>query len=103
MTQALNAEQAKPRRRDRSARTTGMRQLPFARIRNPYRPVELMSADQIEQMTSPIHRPHPEEPAEGGRLEGWATGNDLAGGRPSRRHAHAQAAHPSRRAATDVG
>ncbi len=50
MTQALNVEQAKSRRRDRSARTTGMRQLPFARIRNPYRPVELMSADQIEQI-----------------------------------------------------
>jgi trimethylamine--corrinoid protein Co-methyltransferase len=48
MAQGPNAEAAKSRRRDRSARTTGMRQLPFARIRNPYRPVELMSADQIE-------------------------------------------------------
>src|ERR1019366_4932836 len=48
MTQGVNVETAKPRRRDRSARTTGMRQLPFARIRNPYRLVELMTADQIE-------------------------------------------------------
>jgi trimethylamine--corrinoid protein Co-methyltransferase len=39
---------AKPRRRERPARSTGLRQLPFAHIRNPYRPVELMSADQIE-------------------------------------------------------
>ena len=58
MTQVLNAEQAKPRRRDRSARTTGMRQLPFARIRNPYRPVELMSADQIEQIHAASLRPN---------------------------------------------
>src|SRR6202521_4738743 len=48
MTETVKLEPGKPRRRDRSARTTGMRQLPFARIRNPYRPVELMSADQIE-------------------------------------------------------
>src|SRR5258706_13353258 len=48
MPEALKVEGAKRRRRDRSGRTTGLRQLPFARIRNPYRPVELMSADQIE-------------------------------------------------------
>ena len=47
MTETLNLE-PRPRRRDRSQRTTGLRQLPFARIRNPYRPVELVSADQIE-------------------------------------------------------
>jgi trimethylamine--corrinoid protein Co-methyltransferase len=39
---------AKVRRRDRSGRTAGVRQLPFAQLRNRYRPVELMSADQIE-------------------------------------------------------
>jgi trimethylamine--corrinoid protein Co-methyltransferase len=40
----------KVRRRDRSGRTAGLRQLPFAQLRNRYRPVELMSADQIEAM-----------------------------------------------------
>ena len=40
----------RPRRRERPVRSTGLRQLPFARIRNPYRPVELMSADQIEAL-----------------------------------------------------
>ncbi len=40
--------EARPRRRERQRRTTGLRQLPFARIRNPYRPVEILSADQIE-------------------------------------------------------
>jgi trimethylamine---corrinoid protein Co-methyltransferase len=43
---------ARPRRRDRTNRSAGIRQLPFARIRNRYRPVELLSADQIET----IHR-----------------------------------------------
>ena len=46
MSEALRTE--RPRRRERAIRSTGLRQLPFARIRNPYRPVELMSADQIE-------------------------------------------------------
>jgi len=35
-------------RRNRRGRSAGIRQLPFARIRNPIRPVELLSADQIE-------------------------------------------------------
>ena len=47
MSETLNKE-PRARRRDRSQRSTGLRQLPFARIRNRYRPVELMSADQIE-------------------------------------------------------
>jgi trimethylamine--corrinoid protein Co-methyltransferase len=38
------------RRRER--RSGGIRQLPFARLRNPFRPVEILSADQIEA----IHR-----------------------------------------------
>jgi trimethylamine---corrinoid protein Co-methyltransferase len=48
MTESPKIETSRPRRRDRSQRTTGLRQLPFARVRNPYRPVELVSADQIE-------------------------------------------------------
>src|ERR1700733_4171936 len=47
MSEPLNKE-PRVRRRERSMRSTGLRQLPFARIRNLYRPVELMSADQIE-------------------------------------------------------
>ncbi|HEY8016225.1 MAG TPA: trimethylamine methyltransferase family protein [Dongiaceae bacterium] len=43
---------ARLRRRERSIRTTGLRQLPFARIRNPYKPVEVLSADHLEA----IHR-----------------------------------------------
>ncbi len=46
------SDAARPRRRDRTSRSAGIRQLPFARIRNRYRPVELLSADQIEA----IHR-----------------------------------------------
>jgi trimethylamine---corrinoid protein Co-methyltransferase len=41
---------ARPRRRERSNRTAGTRQLPFARVRNPYRPMELLSADQLESI-----------------------------------------------------
>jgi trimethylamine---corrinoid protein Co-methyltransferase len=41
---------ARPRRRERSNRSTGIRQLPFARVRNPYRPMELLSADQLESI-----------------------------------------------------
>ncbi|HZT20413.1 MAG TPA: trimethylamine methyltransferase family protein [Dongiaceae bacterium] len=41
-------EAAKLRRRDRSGRTGGFRQLPFARLRNPYPPMQLLGADQIE-------------------------------------------------------
>ncbi len=48
MTETVKMEPGRARRRDRSARRAGLRQLPFARVRNPYRPVELMSADQIE-------------------------------------------------------
>jgi trimethylamine--corrinoid protein Co-methyltransferase len=40
------------RRRERTVRSAGLRQLPFATLRNRYRPVELVSADQIEA----IHR-----------------------------------------------
>jgi len=47
MGETLNRE-PRARRRERSVPSTGLRQLPFARIRNLYRPVELMSADQIE-------------------------------------------------------
>src|SRR5262249_43289778 len=43
---------ARTRRRDRSSRSSGIRQLPFARLRNTYRPMELLSADQLES----IHR-----------------------------------------------
>ncbi len=49
---AMNDVVARPRRRERSVRTTGLRQLPFARIRNPYKPVEILSADHLEA----IHR-----------------------------------------------
>jgi trimethylamine--corrinoid protein Co-methyltransferase len=45
-------EAARPRRRERANRSAGIRQLPFARLSNPYRPMELLSADQIES----IHR-----------------------------------------------
>ena len=48
----MNDVVARPRRRERSVRTTGLRQLPFARIRNPYKPVEILSADHLEA----IHR-----------------------------------------------
>jgi trimethylamine--corrinoid protein Co-methyltransferase len=48
----MNDVVARPRRRERSIRTTGLRQLPFARIRNPYKPVEVLSADHLEA----IHR-----------------------------------------------
>ncbi len=46
MSEVLKTERG--RRRERPVRSTGLRQLPFARIRNTYRPVELVSADQIE-------------------------------------------------------
>ncbi|HLY58506.1 MAG TPA: trimethylamine methyltransferase family protein [Stellaceae bacterium] len=39
---------ARPQRRDRGQRAPGVRQLQFARLRNPYRPVEVISADQVE-------------------------------------------------------
>jgi trimethylamine--corrinoid protein Co-methyltransferase len=39
---------ARAHRRDRSSRTAGIRQLPFARVRNPYRPIEVISADHVE-------------------------------------------------------
>ena len=42
------SEPARARRRERSNRSAGLRQLSFARIRNPYRPVEPLSRDQIE-------------------------------------------------------
>jgi len=51
MNQAIG-EPARLRRRDRSARSAGLRQLPFATLRNRYRPVELVSADEI----GAIHR-----------------------------------------------
>lgn len=41
-----------PRRRERRAAPAGVRQLPFARTVNAYRPFEILSADQIET----IHR-----------------------------------------------
>jgi trimethylamine--corrinoid protein Co-methyltransferase len=37
-----------PRRRPRRIPTTGVRQLPWRRLVNPYRPVEILSADQVE-------------------------------------------------------
>ena len=40
----------RPRRRERANRSAGIRQLPFARLSNPYRPMELLSADQIESI-----------------------------------------------------
>jgi len=40
----------RPRRRERANRSAGIRQLPFARFNNPYRPMELVSADQIESI-----------------------------------------------------
>src|SRR5215472_9836512 len=43
-------EATKPRRRERANRSAGIRQLPFARLSNPYRPMELLSADQIESI-----------------------------------------------------
>jgi trimethylamine--corrinoid protein Co-methyltransferase len=36
------------RRRERRAATTGIRQLPFARVENRYPPIQLISADEIE-------------------------------------------------------
>ncbi len=41
-----------PRRRERRVAQTGVRQLPFARVVNRYRPTEVLSADQVEA----IHR-----------------------------------------------
>jgi trimethylamine---corrinoid protein Co-methyltransferase len=41
-------EPVRLRRRERSVRSAGLRQLPFATLRNRYRPVALLSADQIE-------------------------------------------------------
>jgi trimethylamine--corrinoid protein Co-methyltransferase len=41
---------ARPRRRERANRSAGIRQLPFARLSNPYRPMELLSTDQIESI-----------------------------------------------------
>jgi trimethylamine---corrinoid protein Co-methyltransferase len=35
-------------RRDRSGRSASVRQLPFGHVRNPYRPVEVVSLDQLE-------------------------------------------------------
>ncbi|MES1150340.1 MAG: trimethylamine methyltransferase family protein [Dongia sp.] len=40
------------RRRERRAPSTGIRQLPFARVENRYPPIQLLSADEIES----IHR-----------------------------------------------
>ena len=37
-----------PRRRPRRVPSTGVRQLPWRRLVNPYRPVEILSADQVE-------------------------------------------------------
>jgi trimethylamine--corrinoid protein Co-methyltransferase len=42
------SETTRARRRDRSGRSAGIRQLPFARVTNSCRPVELLSADHIE-------------------------------------------------------
>ena len=39
---------ARARRRDRTGRSAGLRQLPFALLRNVYRPLDILSADQIE-------------------------------------------------------
>ena len=36
------------KRRDRTGRSTGLRQLPFGLIRNQYRPMDILGADQIE-------------------------------------------------------
>ncbi len=41
-------EPVKQQRRVRGARTTGLKQLPFKRLRNPYTPIEVLSADQVE-------------------------------------------------------
>jgi len=38
------------RRRERRAPTTGIRQLPFARVENRYPPIQLLSADEIESL-----------------------------------------------------
>jgi trimethylamine--corrinoid protein Co-methyltransferase len=40
------------KRRERRSQTTGLRQLPFARVENRYPPIQLLSADELES----IHR-----------------------------------------------
>ncbi|HNB29067.1 MAG TPA: trimethylamine methyltransferase family protein, partial [Alphaproteobacteria bacterium] len=52
MTEAAPNPTIAPRRRERRVAQTGVRQLPFARVVNRYRPIELLSADQVEA----IHR-----------------------------------------------
>ena len=52
MSEAAPNPAATPRRRERRAPQAAVRQLPFARVRNSYRPTEVLSADQIEA----IHR-----------------------------------------------
>src|SRR5512147_30441 len=42
------ARRDQPRRRERRAPTSGIKQLPFAQIENRYPPIQVLSADQIE-------------------------------------------------------
>ncbi|HEX6120347.1 MAG TPA: trimethylamine methyltransferase family protein, partial [Dongiaceae bacterium] len=51
-TTASSSAAASPRRRERRAPQAGARQVPFARAFNRYRPIEVLSADQVET----IHR-----------------------------------------------
>ena len=56
MAQVASGGERAGRRRERRVQATrggGPRQLPFAQVPNGYRPIEVMSADQIEAI-----RPH---------------------------------------------
>jgi trimethylamine--corrinoid protein Co-methyltransferase len=46
------SDAVRAKRRDRTGRSTGLRQLPFGLVRNRYRPLDIMGEDQIEA----IHR-----------------------------------------------
>jgi len=46
------SDAVRARRRDRTGRSTGLRQLPFGLVRNRYRPLDILGEDQIEA----IHR-----------------------------------------------
>src|SRR5690606_9303249 len=52
MTEAAPNPAMTPRRRERRVPQVGVRQLPFARVYNRYKPIEVLSADHIEA----IHR-----------------------------------------------
>ena len=46
------SDAVRAKRRDRTGRSAGLRQLPFGLVRNRYRPLDILGEDQIEA----IHR-----------------------------------------------